>query len=170
MKRSFLITLSLAGMIALSLAFTREEPRYKNLKILPKNIGKEQLDSVMHHFSLSLGVRCTFCHVHSDDMKTWDFASDDNKHKLRAREMMKMMQKINNKFFAVSDTKKLNAQLLVTCYTCHHGANDPSTRPPMPPPRPMGGTDSTRRPNNPQRPVGTDSSRRNEADTSRHNQ
>jgi hypothetical protein len=165
MKRSLIITFSLFAIIAISMAFTKDEPKYKNLKILPKNINKEQLDSVMHHFSLSLGVRCTFCHVHSDDMKTWDFASDDNKHKLTARQMMKMMQKINDKYFSVSNTKKLDAKLLVTCYTCHHGSNDPATKAVMPP-RPANGTDSVRRQQ--VRPMNEDSSRRNGTDTTRH--
>jgi hypothetical protein len=96
MKKTFLVTLAFAGMIALSLAFTKEEePIYKNLKILPKNISKEQLDSVMHHFTASLNVKCNFCHVRNEEAKSWDFASDDNKHKLVAREMMKMTDKIN---------------------------------------------------------------------------
>ena len=38
---------------------------------------------------------------------------------------MKLTQKINNKYFAVAGTKGLNATLLVTCYTCHRGSNDP---------------------------------------------
>jgi hypothetical protein len=129
----------------MSLSFTKDEPRFKNLKILPKNITKEQMDSVMHHFSLSLGVRCNYCHVHNEAADTWDMAADDNKHKLRAREMMKLTQKINNKYFSVAGTKGLNAQLLVTCYTCHHGSNDPSTKPPMPMMHPpVEKTDSTK--------------------------
>ena len=158
MKKTLLISISMVLLVIVSVSFTKsvsvtkDEPQYKNLKILPKNISKEQMDSVMHHFSLSLGVRCNFCHKHSDDFKTWDFASDENKHKLRAREMLKLTQKINNKFFAVSGVKGLNATLLVTCFTCHHGSNDPSTQPPPSMPRPA---DSTRR-------EGTDSTRHNQ--------
>src|SRR3954469_23772051 len=99
MKKSFLVTLGLVGMIAVSLAFTKQDPQYKNLKILPKNITKEQMDSVMHHFSLSLGVKCNFCHMRNEETKTWDFASDENKHKLVARDMMKMTNKLNDKYF-----------------------------------------------------------------------
>ena len=156
MKKSLLVTICFVAMIVLSFAFTKDEPHYKNLKILPKHITKPELDSVMHHFSLSLGVRCGFCHKHSDDMKTWDFASAENKHKLTARQMMKMMQKIINKYFDVAGTKGLNAKLLVTCYTCHHGTNDPSTKPPMPQPKE-------------QRPP-SDSSKTSPSDTTRHNQ
>jgi hypothetical protein len=147
MKRSFLFTLGLVAMIAVSLAFTKDDPKYKNLKVLPKNITKPQMDSVMHHFSNALGVRCNYCHMRNDSTKTWDFASDENKHKLAAREMLKMMDKINDKFFDVTGGKKdLNARLMVTCYTCHHGKTDPETTPPMqerPQQRPP--ADSTRR-------------------------
>lgn len=144
MKRSFLITLGLAAMVTVSLAFTKDDPVYKNLKILPKNITKHQMDSVMHHFSLSLGVRCNFCHMRNDSTKTWDFASDENKHKLIARSMMEMTTKINDKYFDVTGGKRsLDTRLMVTCYTCHHGANDPATIPPMPE-RPRA-SDSTRR-------------------------
>jgi hypothetical protein len=155
MKKSLIIAFGLMTMVVLFSAFTQDDPKYKNLKVLPKNITKEQLDSVMHHFSASLGVRCNFCHVRNDSAKTWDFASDENKHKLAARSMMKMMDKINDKYFDVTGGKKnLNAQLMVTCYTCHHGSNEPVTKPPMQQkqegPRPAGdssknNTDTTRR-------------------------
>ena len=130
-NKSWLVTLGLAALVAGSTAFTRDDPGYKNLKVLPKNITRQQMDSVMHHFSNSLGVKCNFCHMRNDATKTWDFPSDENKHKLAAREMMKMMEKINDKFFDVTGSKKdLNARLMVTCYTCHHGSTDPATRPP----------------------------------------
>lgn len=133
MKRTSLVTLGLMVMITVSLAFTKDDPVYKNLKVLPKNITRQQMDSVMHHFSNSLGVRCNFCHVRNDSTKSWDFASDENKHKLAAREMMKMMDKINDKFFDVTGGKRdLTTQLMVTCYTCHHGSTEPATKPVMP--------------------------------------
>jgi hypothetical protein len=146
MKRSLWITLAFAATVATSLAFTKDEPKYKNLKILPKNITKPQLDSVMHHFSLSLGVKCTYCHMHDEATNVWDFASDENKHKLAARSMMKMMDKINNKYFDVTGGKKdLNARLMVTCFTCHRGSNEPATMPPhMERPQQRPPADSTR--------------------------
>ena len=132
MKRTSLVTFGLIVMITVSLAFTKDDPVYKNLKILPKDITKQQMDSVMHHFSNSLGVRCNFCHVRNDSTKAWDFASDENKHKLAAREMMKMMDKINDKFFDVTGGKRdITTQLMVTCYTCHHGSTEPATKPVM---------------------------------------
>jgi hypothetical protein len=129
MKKSFLVTLFFALAVTISLAFTREDPGYKNLKILPKNITKDQMDSVMHHFTNSLNVHCTFCHVRNDSTKVWDFASDDVKHKLVAREMMQMTDKINDNYFDLTGAKRdLNTQLMVTCYTCHHGNTEPETK------------------------------------------
>ena len=147
MKKSLIVTLGLIAMISVSLAFTKDDPIYKNLKILPKNITKEQMDSVMHHFSQSLGVHCNFCHVRNDSTRTWDFAADDIKHKIKAREMMTMMDKINDKYFDVTGGKKdLTTPLMVTCYTCHHGATEPATRvPPRDMLQPRLPRDSTRR-------------------------
>jgi hypothetical protein len=132
MKRSLLVTLGFVALVSVSLAFTKDDPGYKNLKVLPRNITKEQMDSVMHHFANSLGVKCSFCHVRNDSTKKWDFADDGNPHKLKAREMMKMTDKINDKYFDVTGGRRdLNTALMVTCYTCHHGSTDPATRPPV---------------------------------------
>jgi 3-polyprenyl-4-hydroxybenzoate decarboxylase len=145
MKKTTLFTVGLAGIVALLMAFTHQEPKYKNLKVLPKDITEQQMDSVMHHFSASLNVRCNYCHVRNDSAKTWDFASDDIKHKLTAREMMRMTEKINDKYFNVTGKLTITSSLLVTCFTCHHGSTEPATKAP-PRQRPMQNNgDSTRR-------------------------
>ena len=131
MKKTFVVTFGLICLVAGSYAFTTisEEPKYKNLKILPKNITHEQMDSVMHHFTASLNVKCNFCHVRNEEKKEWDWASDANKHKLVARDMMKMTNKINDKYFPYSGkAKNLSTALTVTCYTCHNGQKEPRTR------------------------------------------
>jgi hypothetical protein len=147
MKKTMLVVLGLVFVVTISLAFTRDDSPYKNLKILPKNITKEQMDSVMHHFTNSLNVHCNFCHVRNETTKQWDFASDDNKHKLIARDMMTMMDKINDKYFNVTGAKRnLDTKLMVTCYTCHNGKEEPAVHPPLrerPQQRPPG--DSSRR-------------------------
>ena len=127
-----MVTLGFVGMIAVSFAFTKDDPIFKNLKILPKDITQQQLDSVMHHFKNSLNVKCNFCHVQNDSTNTWDYASDKKKHKLVAREMMEMTDKINDKYFDLTGAKRdMNTQLMVTCYTCHHGATEPATKAPV---------------------------------------
>lgn len=133
MKKTFSATCGIICLIAASYAFTTitEEPKYKNLKILPKDITHEQLDSVMHHFTVSLNVKCNFCHVRNEETKEWNWAADDNKHKLVAREMMKMTNKINDKYFQVAgSSKNLSTALMVSCYTCHRGSTEPATKAP----------------------------------------
>jgi hypothetical protein len=128
MKKTALVILLIGGLVAMSFRFTeKNDGPWKNLKILPKNITKEQLDSVMKHYTVALGTKCFFCHVRPKAGEEWDYASDGNKHKLVAREMMTMTQKINDKYFDVADTKKITAKLMVTCLTCHNGRPEPAT-------------------------------------------
>jgi superfamily II DNA helicase RecQ len=137
MKKSFLLVTTFAALIASSLAFTNaEEVRYKNLKVMSKKTTKEQMDVVMKHFTASLGVKCNHCHVYNQEAKAMDFASDANKHKEEARQMMKMTQKLNKKYFEwKGDWTAVKDKLEVTCYTCHGGKQEPSSWP-APPQRP----------------------------------
>ncbi len=132
MKKIFFGFLAFIGIITISTSFkTNEPPGYKNLKILPKDISKEDLDSIMHHFSASLSVRCGFCHVHNEEKKTWDMASDENPYKLIARKMMLMTNDINKKYFPPEkDDKDAGKIQTITCYTCHKGDPIPAFLPP----------------------------------------
>ena len=91
MKRILSVIVCFIALILMSFVVTKDEPTYKNLKVLPKNINKKQLDSVMHHFTSSLGVKCNYCHQYNAEQKAMDFASDANEKKGTARDMMKMM-------------------------------------------------------------------------------
>ena len=129
MKRPLFIIVGFALMVSVSLAFTKDDPGYKNLQILPKDITRQQMDSVMHHFNEALSVRCNFCHVRNDSANRMDFASDANPHKHKARDMMKLTNKINDDYFDVTGGQRtITTQLMVTCYTCHHGARDPEVK------------------------------------------
>ncbi|MEO8567979.1 MAG: c-type cytochrome [Ginsengibacter sp.] len=100
MKKSLLIVLGCIVCIFFFQAFTvTNDPQFKNLQILPKDISEHDLDSVMHHFSQSLGVKCNFCHVRNEDAKKMDFASDDKPEKNIARKMMLMAIDINKNYF-----------------------------------------------------------------------
>ncbi len=102
------------------------QPKYTNLKVLPKNISKEELDNVMDGFKAALGVKCNFCHApRKDDAKKLDFASDEKQHKLIAREMMKMTAKINKKYFHRKD--KEGKMTNISCMSCHNGKEEPQT-------------------------------------------
>jgi len=109
--------------------------RMQNAQVLPADIGPDRLRDTMRNFAMSLGVRCTFCHVGAEGapLNQIDFASDANPHKEAARGMMRMVAKLN------SETLPAIANLhhpRVTCFTCHRGAATPETEPPPPTPAP----------------------------------
>lgn len=145
MKRTLTITACFAALVLMSFAVTEDQPRYKNLKVLPKNTTKQQMDSIMKSFSASLGVKCNFCHVFNQAQKSMDFASDANEHKGISRDMMKMTAKLNKKYFDVKNSKSVSAPLEVTCYTCHNGKEHPGKKPPVPQQQPRAQQDSARK-------------------------
>jgi len=105
-------------------------PPYKNLKVLPKDIGRADLLANMKFFAQSLGVRCTYCHVGEEGkpLSTYDFVSDKNDHKHTARGMMRLVQHINDDHL-LAITGLPDAR--VTCYTCHRGEKRPATEIPV---------------------------------------
>lgn len=125
MRRKMVVMSVVVLVVAFaSLSFTKDEPKFKNLKVLPKNISKEDLELTMKQFKTALGVKCSFCHAESKtNPGKLDFASDENKHKDVARGMLRMTKKINKKFFK---EEKGNA---VTCFTCHNGHEEPQEAP-----------------------------------------
>ena len=143
MKKIIILGFTLLIIIITTLGFTTiDQPPYKNLKILPQDISKQKLDSIMHNFSMSLNVRCNFCHLRNEKDKSWDFASDSLGEKLITRKMMMMTMDINKKYFKpeeedMNQENKVTAEMIqsVACYTCHRGSAQPQTIPPPPPPR-----------------------------------
>ncbi len=101
--------------------------KFKNLKVLPKDITKRELVEIMRSFSHGLGVRCGECHKStkegSDRLDDLDFASDDKHEKVTAREMMKMVGSINDQIAKM----ELKNPPRVQCVTCHHGVKSPRT-------------------------------------------
>lgn len=144
MKKTWLLTALAVLTLVASYSFSpdKKERKFKNLKVLPKNISEKDLDSVMRHFTASLGVKCNFCHVRDTVTKTMNWASDGNKHKNIARQMYKMTQKVNDKYFDKGGIVGI-ASLEVTCFTCHRGKPEPTSNPPAvqqgPPTAPPGG-------------------------------
>lgn len=134
MKKTMYTVAALIIIVATS-AFITENPKlYKNLKVLPKNITKPELDSIMKSFTASLGVKCTFCHVKKDEK--WFFELDASPNKVIARKMFVMTKKINKKFFTFSEeerekmeSEQTDISQIVTCYTCHRGHFKPEQSP-----------------------------------------
>ena len=109
--------------------------RMRNAQVLPADIGPDRLRDVMRNFAMSLGVRCTFCHIGPEGapLTGLDFASDANPHKNAARAMMRMVAQLNNQTLpAIPDLHHPQ----VTCYTCHRGDTSPATAPPETPATP----------------------------------
>jgi hypothetical protein len=128
-SRKILAIIMLSLFIGVGIAATKppEEHKYKNLKILPKDISEADLKKVMDGFKEALGVKCSFCHAPSkDSTQRWpDFASDDKPEKGVARKMMKMTSKINKKYFSYNKNEQGQAIVTVECMTCHHGKEHP---------------------------------------------
>jgi hypothetical protein len=130
-KKSLAVPLSLvvAAMLC-SLALPPQEEKAKNLKVLPKNISHDDLMKTMHFYNKSLGVKCDFCHAKSkDNPQKMDFASDEKEEKETARDMVKMTNRINKKFFKSGKDESGQPVMTVSCYTCHHGENEPAKLP-----------------------------------------
>jgi photosynthetic reaction center cytochrome c subunit len=92
------------------------EQVYKNIVQL-KGTPSEQLLPAMQVISSSLGVECSFCHVPGKA------ELDDKPAKKTAREMMAMVASINKGNFG--------GRQQVSCYSCHHGAANPASVPPV---------------------------------------
>ena len=137
-RRKTLAVIVVSLFVWIGIAATKppaEDHKFKNLKILPKDISMEDLDKVMDNFKESLGVKCSFCHAPSTDSNNHhlDFASDAKPEKTAARHMFKMMNKINSKFFeAKKDSLGMVTETGVNCYTCHRGSAHPELKIPMP--------------------------------------
>jgi hypothetical protein len=128
-KTLFIIALT-AGMAFLQ-SFAQkhdDEEKPTNLKILPKNISGEELHAIMRGYSQSLGVRCGFCHVseqvEGQQRAKFDFASDNKREKKVARNMMLMVQAINENYIdkMIGTDHPLEH---ITCVTCHMGRRTP---------------------------------------------
>jgi cytochrome c553 len=159
--KKLIVTLCLSATVVFaataSMQGEPEKPEWKNLKVLPKNISKEDLDHVMDEWKGALGVKCNFCHARNDETKKTDFASDAKPEKLMARKMMAMTAKINKKYFKADKDEK-DMMAAITCYTCHHGSAHPDVTAPAQAPgdhKGMGGMNHMQPPPAPAPPAGT---------------
>ncbi len=126
---ALLITAVAAMGASANLQETAAPPK-RNLKVLPKNISKDDLGKVMDEWKGALGVKCNFCHAASaDNPRKMNWASDTKPEKEMARQMFTMTGKINKKFFhAKKGTDGMMAMEAVNCNTCHHGEAHPEVK------------------------------------------
>lgn len=126
-KTSITLLIILAtGFILSAFMPQQQDFKAKNLKVLPKDISKDEIEKVMEDFKVALGVKCSFCHAaQPNDPKKLDFASDEKHEKEIARKMMRMTTKLNKKYF---HNKRDNGVLRnISCKTCHNGSKEPYT-------------------------------------------
>ncbi len=90
------------------------EEVFKNVQVM-KGIPVDQFMATMGVFSAALGMSCNDCHAADD--RNWDGFAIDNTKKRTARRMVTMMAAINKDNFG--------GRQLVTCYSCHRGADRP---------------------------------------------
>jgi len=96
-----------------------------NVKVIPKTTPVTELIGTMRNFTSFLGVRCQFCHIGEEGrpLTEFDFTSDEKRTKQVARQMMRMVQEINERLDTIPG--RTTPGLQVTCGTCHRGVTRP---------------------------------------------
>jgi len=103
--------------------------RAENLEVLPKDTPRDTVIAIMRNISISLGVRCTYCHVVERDSSGAErpqFARDDKPAKEKARAMMRMTSRINGELLPTVPDRR-DPPVNVTCVTCHRTMPVPRT-------------------------------------------
>lgn len=95
------------------------EEAFKNIQVL-RGIPVSEFMNTMGFFAAALSMNCTDCHT-SDSAGNWAKYADDTALKNTARRMVLMENLINRSDFG-------NVRM-VTCYTCHRGAQHPDVTP-----------------------------------------
>jgi hypothetical protein len=134
MNRKFFVYAGIGLLISAGIASTHvpgEKPEWKNLKIIPKDIDEEQMDRLMYQFAKSLGVTCSHCHPDTKPdvfPRRVDFVTDELPQKRTARDMMRMTDRINKKYFNYKNDYGFESltKEVITCKTCHRGIMKPS--------------------------------------------
>ena len=124
--RSHLFRGCVVAALALSRPILAQIPtRFENLQVLPKDITRDSLLTVMFGFADGLGVQCGYCHSGGDPRTLIgvQFKADDKPSKVRARAMYTITSQINALLLADTSGRHLEAR--VTCLTCHRGMPDP---------------------------------------------
>jgi photosynthetic reaction center cytochrome c subunit len=93
---------------------------FKNVQVL-KGISVDDFLGTMGIMSAAVGYDCSECHIGAGTDKV-DWAADNPK-KVIARRMVTMVANINSSNFG--------GRQMVTCWSCHHGRDRPSTTPAM---------------------------------------
>jgi Photosynthetic reaction centre cytochrome C subunit len=96
-----------------------------NTQVIPRTTPVVEVWGTMRNIAFGLGVQCTFCHVGTDSapLAQIDFASDQKRTKLVARQMLRMVQEINRRLDTIPS--RPSPAVVVNCTTCHRGVARP---------------------------------------------
>lgn len=120
-KNKWIVTLCFLSFVSLGVAAVKA-PQERNLKVLPKDISDQKLDSIMESYNKALGVKCEFCHIKQKVYPgNFDYRSDAEPMKENAREMMRMTIEINKNHFYFNKDIQPEYLNTITCKTCHRG-------------------------------------------------
>lgn len=119
------------GTLALSVSLSAQSPgkwppdSLINTHVIPRTTPVIEVIGQMRNFTAALGVRCQFCHVGEEGLplEKFDFASDEKRTKLVARQMMRMVQEINRRLDTIPRAGL--APVAASCATCHRGLSRP---------------------------------------------
>jgi hypothetical protein len=93
------------------------EAVFKNIQVM-KGVPADELMASMGFISNALAVNCTYCHL-GEGGGGWAEYARDNDKKMMARVMIRMVSGINQTYFG--------GRQVVTCVSCHNGANRPKS-------------------------------------------
>ena len=131
MRQRMLVLAGIVLIAATRPAGAQIPEKFENLKVLPKDISRDQLTAVMRSFAGGLGVRCQYCHelkpgAQGDGLDAFDFKSDRKPTKDKARLMMRMVGTINDSLLSKLPDRA-DPAVRVGCVTCHRGLPVPRT-------------------------------------------
>ena len=121
-------------LVALSGSLTAQAPgkwppdSLINVKVIPRTTPVPNVVGIMRNFTSALGVRCQFCHMGEEGLPLaqFDFAKDEKRTKLVARQMLQMVAEINRRVDTLPPFPDSGrARVEVTCATCHRGVSRP---------------------------------------------
>jgi hypothetical protein len=96
-----------------------------NVSFFAKTTPVVQVWGAMRNITAALGVECTFCHVGQEGapLAQIDFATDQKRNKLVARQMLRMVQEVNRRIDSIPE--RPTPPVVVSCATCHRGVSRP---------------------------------------------
>src|SRR5271168_3951170 len=106
--------IALVGFLLCSVPAAAQFPdKFTDLKVLPKDISRQELQSTMRGFAFALNVRCEHCHVEKAGGKKFDiyFAAENKEEKKTASVMLEMVAAINRDYISkVTKTPQIQVQ------------------------------------------------------------